>query len=158
MIPSALEPRTGRNRRIALIVSRFNEFISVRLLEGARDALLGRGFPSENLPEFWVPGAFELPLVAQELARSEKFDAILCLGAVIRGDTPHFDYVCAECARGIADVSRAARLPVLFGVLTTDNVEQAEARAGGRLGNKGSECALAALAAMDVLTRVRELA
>ncbi len=142
-------------RRIALVVSRFNEFVTARLLEGARAALLTKGVRPDDLVEYWVPGAFEIPLVAAEIVRQGRADAVVCLGAVIRGETPHFDFVAAECARGVAEVARTSGVPVAFGVLTTETVEQAEARSGGRLGNKGHEAALAALDSLAVLGAVR---
>lgn len=149
-------PDVSGGPRIALVIARFNEFVTSRLLAGAREALLAKRIAPERLLEFWVPGAFEIPLVAEEIAHGGRADAIVCLGAVIRGETPHFDFVAGECARGVAQVARTHRIPVVFGVLTTDTVEQAEARAGGRLGNKGREAALAALDTLAVLGAVRE--
>ena len=147
---------TGSGRRFALVVSRFNEFVTAKLRDGAREALLGRGVRESDILELWVPGAFEIPLVAQEIARTSRFDAVICLGAVIRGETPHFDYIAAECARGVAEVGRTSRVPTVFGVLTTDTVDQAQARAGGRLGNKGWDAANAALDTVSLLASVRE--
>jgi 6,7-dimethyl-8-ribityllumazine synthase len=147
---------SGSGRRFALVVSRFNEFVTAKLRDGAREALLARGVDQRDILELWVPGAFEIPLVAQEIARTSRFDAIICLGAVIRGETPHFDYIAAECARGVAEVGRTSGIPVVFGVLTTETVEQARARAGGKLGNKGWDAANAAIDTVSLLASVRE--
>lgn len=135
----------ARGLRFALVASRFNHLISVRLIEGARSALLERGLAPADLALFWVPGAFEIPQAARRLAESGRFDAIVTLGSVIRGGTPHFDYVCRGVTDGVREVMRATNVPVAFGVLTTDDIEQALARAGGTDGNKGEEVALAAL-------------
>lgn len=131
--------------KFALVVSRFNSFICDRLVEGAIDTLQRHGAVGENLTLIKVPGAFEIPLVAQKLARSGQYDALICLGAVIRGGTPHFEYVSAEVSKGIASVSLDTGVPVSFGVLTTDSVEQAIERAGTKAGNKGSEAAMGAI-------------
>jgi 6,7-dimethyl-8-ribityllumazine synthase len=131
--------------RVALVVSRFNHLISIRLLESARDTLLGHGLDTDDLELFWVPGAFEIPLAARRLAASGRFDAIVTLGSVIRGGTPHFDYVCRGVTDGVRDVMQDTGVPVGFGVLTTDDIDQALARAGGSDGNKGGEVALAAI-------------
>jgi 6,7-dimethyl-8-ribityllumazine synthase len=147
---------SGSGRRFALVVSRFNEFVTARLRDGAREALLARGVRDQDILELWVPGAFEIPIVALEIARTARFDAIICLGAVIRGETPHFDYVAGECARGVAEVGRMSGVPTVFGVLTTDTVEQARERAGGRLGNKGWDAANAAIDTAQLLASVRE--
>lgn len=135
----------GEHLRVGIVASRFNEAIVERLVDGARDCLTRHDVPDEFVTVVWVPGAFELPQAAGRLARSGEFDAIVCVGAVIRGDTPHFDYVAGEAARGVGDVALATGIPVTFGVLTTDSVEQADDRAGGKMGNKGFEAALAAL-------------
>jgi 6,7-dimethyl-8-ribityllumazine synthase len=135
----------ARGLRVALIVSRFNHLISVRLLDGAREELVERGLDSSDLELFWVPGAFEIPLAARRLAQSGRFDAIVTLGSVIRGGTPHFDYVCRGVTDGVREVMRESGVPVGFGVLTTDDIDQALARAGGSEGNKGGEVALAAI-------------
>ena len=135
----------GRGVRVAVVASRFNETIGRRLVSGALDCLRRHGVAEEDLFVAWVPGAFELPAVARRIATSGDVDAIVCVGAVIRGETPHFDHVASHAARGIGDVALNTGIPVTFGVLTTDTVEQAEARAGGKLGNKGFEAALAAL-------------
>ncbi len=131
--------------RVALVASRFNHLISIRLVEGARATLLERGIEPRDIDLFWVPGAFEIPQAARRLAESGRFDAIVTLGSVIRGGTPHFDYVCRGVTDGVREVMRTTNVPVAFGVLTTDDIEQALARAGGTEGNKGSEVALAAI-------------
>ncbi|MGE5842129.1 MAG: 6,7-dimethyl-8-ribityllumazine synthase [Deltaproteobacteria bacterium] len=140
--------------RFGLVVSRFNDFISSKLVEGAMDALKRHGAAEEQLLVVKVPGAFEIPLAAKKLAESGKVDAVICLGAVIRGSTPHFDYVAAEVSKGIAVVSLETKIPVAFGVLTTDNLEQAIERAGTKSGNKGWD---AALAAMEMVNLFRQL-
>jgi len=140
--------------RVAVIVSRFNDFISSRLVDGAMDALVRHGADENDVALMKVPGAFEIPLVAKKAAQSGKYDAIVCLGAVIRGSTPHFDYVAAEVSKGIAAVALESNIPVTFGVLTTDNLEQAIERAGSKAGNKGYE---AAVAAMEMANLFREL-
>jgi 6,7-dimethyl-8-ribityllumazine synthase len=132
-------------KRFALIVSRFNDFISEKLLSGAIDALKRSGAEDKDLDIVKVPGAFEIPLVAQKIAQKKKYDAVICLGAVIRGSTPHFDYVSAEVSKGIAAVSLEAGVPVIFGVITTDTIEQAIERAGTKAGNKGWSAAIAAV-------------
>ena len=131
--------------RVALVVSRFNHLVSIRLIDGAREALLEHGADPDDLELFWVAGAFEIPQAARVLAESGRFDAIVTLGSVIRGGTPHFDYVCRGVTDGVREVMRTSRVPVGFGVLTTDDVDQALARAGGSDGNKGGEVALAAV-------------
>lgn len=130
---------------VALVASRFNHLISIRLVEGARAVLLERGLDPEKLFLYWVPGAFEIPQAARRLAESGRFDAIVTLGSVIRGGTPHFDYVCRGVTDGVREVMRTTNVPVAFGVLTTDDIDQAIARAGGSEGNKGGEVALAAI-------------
>ena len=135
----------ARGLRIALVASRFNHLISIRLVEGAHAVLLERGAAPGDLFLHWVPGAFEIPQAARRLAETGRFDAIVTLGSVIRGGTPHFDYVCRGVTDGVREVMRATNVPVAFGVLTTDDVEQAIARAGGAEGNKGAEVALAAI-------------
>ncbi|KIH77390.1 6,7-dimethyl-8-ribityllumazine synthase [Geoalkalibacter ferrihydriticus] len=137
--------------RFGLIVGRFNSFISERLLEGAQDALIRHGAQDADLEIIRVPGAFEIPLVAQKAAGSGRYDALICLGAVIRGSTPHFDYVSAEVSKGIAHVSLDSGLPISFGVLTTDNLEQAIERAGTKAGNKGFEAAVGAIEMANLL-------
>jgi 6,7-dimethyl-8-ribityllumazine synthase len=135
----------GRHLRIGIVASRFNGAIATRLLDGVLDCLRRHGVEDQDVSVVWVPGAFELPAAASRLASSGEVDAIVCLGAVIRGDTPHFDYVAGEAARGIGEVSIRTGVPVTFGVLTTDDVEQADERAGGKSGNKGFDAAMAAL-------------
>jgi 6,7-dimethyl-8-ribityllumazine synthase len=135
----------GRGRRFAVVVSRFNQPVTSRLLDGALAAFQRHGVDDQDLDVAWAPGAFEIPLVAQRLARSEQFDAVVCLGAVIRGETMHFDYVAGECARGVREVGLETGIPCLFGVLTTDTLEQALDRAGGPHGNKGWDAAVAAM-------------
>ena len=141
--------------RFGIIVSRFNSFISDRLLEGALDTLLRHGAAQEQLTVVKVPGAFEIPLVAKTMAQSKKYDAVICLGAVIRGGTPHFEYVSSEMTKGIAVASLESGLPVAFGVLTTDSVEQAIERAGTKAGNKGVEAALSAIEMINLLGALR---
>jgi 6,7-dimethyl-8-ribityllumazine synthase len=144
-------------KRVAIAVSRFNDFVTVKLLEGAKDGLLRHGMQEDEITVAWVPGAFELPLVAQKLAETKMFDAIICLGAVIRGSTPHFDYVAGEAAKGINNVGLKYGIPVIFGVITTNTVEQAIERAGIRVGNKGWEAAVAAVEMMNVVEEVNHI-
>jgi len=141
-------------KRFALIVSRFNGLIGKKLLEGAIDCLIRHKVSQEDLTIVWVPGSFEIPLVALKLAQSNKYDAIICLGAVIRGNTAHFDYVAAEVSKGIASVALETGKPVIFGVLTTDTIEQAIERAGTKSGNKGFDAALSAIEMVDILSKV----
>jgi 6,7-dimethyl-8-ribityllumazine synthase len=138
-------PLNGAGLRLAIVVSRFNEFITERLLQGAIETAYECGVADRDIDVVWVPGAFELPTAALWLADSRRYDAIACVGAVIRGETPHFDFVAGEAARGIADVARESGLPVTFGVITADTLAQAQARAGGAAGNKGREAMLAAI-------------
>ena len=142
-----------RDCKIAIVASEFNHFIVQQLVDGAFDALGRNGVADQNISLAWVPGAFELPLAADRLAAQDQYDAIITLGAVIRGGTPHFDYVAGECARGVAEVGLKRGLPVIFGVLTTDNVEQALERAGSGEGNKGFDTAVAALQMIALLDR-----
>lgn len=145
-MPKIIEGRLdAKGLKIGILVSRFNSFIGERLVEGAVDALLRHGADNDNLTVVKVPGAFEIPPVAKQMAASGRFDALVCLGAVIRGATPHFDYVSAEVSKGIAAVSMEAGIPVTFGVLTTDTLEQAIERAGSKAGNKGFDAAVAAI-------------
>ncbi len=136
--------------RFGIVVSRFNEFISNKLLGGALDALQRHGAQSDNIEVAWTPGAFEVPLVAQKMARTKKYDAVICLGAVIRGSTPHFEYVSSEVSKGIAKVSLETEIPVIFGIVTTDTLEQAIERAGTKAGNKGWDAAVAAIEMADL--------
>ncbi len=142
---------TAKNMKVAIVVARFNEFITSKLLSGCVDCLLRHEAADEDLTVAWVPGAFEIPLAAQKLATSGKYDAVICLGAVIRGATPHFDYVCAEASKGIAQVSLQTGVPVAFGVLTTENIQQAVERAGTKAGNKGVDCAMTAMEMVNLL-------
>ena len=144
----------GKGRKIGIVVARFNSFISERLLEGAIDSLVRSGVATEDIVVARVPGAYEIPLVAQRMARSGRHEAIICLGAVIRGATPHFDYVAGEVAKGTAQVMLDTSIPVLFGVLTTETIEQAIERAGTKAGNKGADAALCALELANLLRRL----
>lgn len=137
--------------RVGIVVGRFNEFIVSKLLGGALDGLKRHGVQEENIEVAYVPGAFEIPLVAKKMAESDKYDAVICLGAVIKGATPHFDYVCAEAAKGIASVSLITEKPVTFGILTTNTIEQAIERAGTKAGNKGYDCAVTAIEMVNLL-------
>jgi 6,7-dimethyl-8-ribityllumazine synthase len=145
---------TGRGLKIGIIVSRFNEFISGKLLEGAKDALLRHEANEDDIEIAWVPGAYEIPLVAKKMAGSKKYDAVICLGAVIRGSTPHFDYVSNEVAKGVAMVGLETEKPVIFGVLTTDTLEQAIERAGTKSGNKGFDAAMSAIEMANLLKKL----
>ena len=144
----------GEGRKIGIVVARFNSFIAEKLLDGALDILKREGVADADITVARAPGAFEIPLVAQKMARSGKYDAVLCLGAVIRGATPHFDYVAAEMSKGIAHVMLETGLPVLFGVLTTDSIEQAIERAGTKAGNKGYDCALGAVEMVNLIRAI----
>ncbi|MFO7740155.1 MAG: 6,7-dimethyl-8-ribityllumazine synthase [Desulfatiglandaceae bacterium] len=155
-MPKVVEGRlSAAGFRFGIIVARFNDFISSRLVDGAMDALLRHGAAEENVSVIKVPGAFEIPLVAKKMAMSGQCDAIICLGAVIRGATPHFDYVAAEVSKGVASVGLEIGVPVIFGVITTDNLEQAIERAGSKSGNKGYE---GAVAAIEMVNLFKELA
>ena len=140
--------------KIGIVAARFNEFIVSRLIGGALDGLKRHDVPEEQIDLAWVPGAFEIPLVASKMAKSGKYDAVICLGAVIRGSTSHYDYVCNEVSKGIAAVSLESGIPVLFGVLTTENIEQAIERAGTKAGNKGYDCAVSAI---EMVNLIREM-
>ena len=137
--------------KVGIVVARFNEFITSKLLGGAVDALKRENVKDEDIEVSWVPGAFEIPLIAKKMAESKKYDAVICLGAVIRGSTSHYDYVCAEVSKGVAQVSMAADIPVMFGVLTTDTIEQAVERAGTKAGNKGFECGQGAIEMVNLI-------
>ncbi len=141
-------------KKFGIIVGRFNEFIGGKLLTGALDALKRHGGSEEDIEIIWVPGAFEMPLTAKKLAKSSKYDAVICLGAVIRGSTPHFDYVSNEVTKGIASVSLDTEVPVIFGVLTTDTIEQAIERAGTKSGNKGYDAAVTAIEMTNLLGQI----
>ena len=142
--------------RVGIVAARFNEFIVSKLLSGCEDGLLRHGVRSEDIAVAWVPGAFEIPLAAQAMAKSRKYDVVITLGAVIRGATSHYDYVCAEVSKGVANVSLNTGVPVLFGVLTTDTIEQAIERAGTKAGNKGAECAQGAIEMVNLLRSMAE--
>lgn len=145
---------SGQGRRVAVLASRFNDAITTRLADGAMDALVRHGVAAADVDLVWVPGAWELPVAARRLMASDRYDAVVAVGAVIRGETPHFDYVAGEASRGLARASEEFETPVGFGLLTCDTVEQAEARAGGGHGNKGWDAALAALEMIDLLDRL----
>lgn len=145
---------TAKNMKIAIVVARFNEFITSKLLSGCIDCLIRHEAADEDLTVAWVPGAFEIPMAAKKLAESGKYDAVICLGAVIRGATPHFDYVCAEASKGIAQVSMQTGVPVAFGVLTTENIQQAVERAGTKAGNKGVDCAMTAMEMVNLFKEI----
>lgn len=143
-----------QNIKIGIVVARFNEFITSKLLSGALDGLKRHNVEEADIEIVWVPGAFEIPLIASKMAKTKKYDAIICLGAVIRGSTTHYDYVCSEVSKGIAQVSLAESLPVLFGILTTENIEQAIERAGTKAGNKGFDCAVNALEMISLIRKM----
>ena len=144
----------SENIRVGVVCARFNDFIVSRLLAGCEDTLLRHGVREEDIAVAWVPGAFEIPLIASKMAKSGKYDAVIALGAVIRGSTSHYDYVCSEVSKGVANVALSSDIPVMFGVLTTDTIEQAIERAGTKAGNKGSECAQGAI---EMVNLIREL-
>lgn len=140
--------------KVGIVVARFNEFITSKLLGGAIDGLKRENVKEDDIDVAWVPGAFEIPLITKKMAESKKYDAVICLGAVIRGATSHYDYVCAEVSKGVAQVSMNADIPVMFGILTTDTIEQAVERAGTKAGNKGFECAQGAI---EMVNLIREM-
>jgi len=142
---------SGRGLRIGIIAARFNEFITSKLIAGAEDALVRHEVAREDIELAWVPGAFEIPLVAKKMAKSGKYDAVITLGAVIKGSTPHFDYVCAEVSKGVASVSLESEIPVIFGVLTTNTIEEAIQRAGTKAGNKGFDAGVTAIEMVNLL-------
>jgi len=144
----------GRDVKIAIVAGRFNEFITSKLVGGALDVLKRNDVSEENIDIAWVPGAFEIPLITKKLANTQKYDAIITLGAVIKGSTPHFDYVCAEVSKGVAQISLQSELPVIFGVLTTNNIEEAIERAGTKAGNKGAD---AAFSAIEMINLIKEI-
>lgn len=146
----------GNNRRFAIVVSRFNEFITGKLLSGSLDALVRHETNQDDITVVWVPGAFEIPLAASRLAATGHYDAVICLGTVIRGATPHFDYVSAEVSKGVAQASMQSGVPVIFGVLTTNTIEQAVERAGTKAGNKGWDAAISALEMADLLPKLTD--
>ncbi|MCK4894644.1 MAG: 6,7-dimethyl-8-ribityllumazine synthase [Calditrichia bacterium] len=145
---------SAENRKFAIVISRFNEFISSKLLDGALDCLNRHKAADKNIQIFWVPGSFEIPLIAHRLAKSKKFDAVICLGAVIRGSTPHFDYISAEVSKGIAHAALETGLPVIFGIITADSLEQAIERAGTKAGNKGWDAALSGIEMSDLISKL----
>lgn len=144
----------NKDAKYGIVVARFNEFINLKLLEGALDALKRHGVAEEQIDIAWVPGAFEIPLIAQKMADQDKYDSIICLGTVIRGSTSHYDYVCSEVSKGIAHVSLNTGIPVMFGVLTTENIEQAIERAGTKAGNKGFEVATGAIEMVNLISEI----
>ena len=145
---------TGRELKFAIVVSRFNEFITNKLLGGALDTLHRHETRDEDIDVAWGPGAFEIPVVAKKFAESGKYDAVICLGAVIRGSTSHYDYVCNEVSKGVAQVNMSTGVPTIFGVVTTENIEQAIERAGTKAGNKGSDAAMAAMEMANLLKKI----
>lgn len=150
-MPKTIEGQlSAAGKRFCIVVSRFNDLVSQRLLDGALDCLKRHGGDEDKIDIIWVPGSFEIPAVADRVARSKRYQAVICLGAVIRGDTPHFDYIAAEVAKGVAHVSLSSGVPAIFGVVTTDNLDQALERAGSKSGNKGWEAALFAMEMADI--------
>lgn len=155
-MPKIVEGKiVAKGMKFGIVASRFNDFISGRLIEGAIDTLIRAGADEKDIAVYKVPGAFELPLTAKKLAKSARFDAIICLGAVIRGATPHFEYISAEVSKGIATVGLEAEIPVVFGVLTTDTIEQAIERAGTKSGNKGADAAISAIEMVDLFRKIQ---
>lgn len=144
----------SKDIKVGIVVARFNEFITSKLLGGAMDGLLRHDVKESDIDVAWVPGAFEIPLIASKMAKSGKYDAVICLGAVIRGSTSHYDYVCSEVSKGIANVSLNSDIPVMFGVITTENIEQAIERAGTKAGNKGYDCALGAIEMVNLIRTI----
>jgi len=144
----------SKDIKVGIVAARFNEFITSKLLSGALDGLKRHEVSEDSIDVAWVPGAFEIPLIASMMAKSRKYDAVICLGAVIRGSTSHYDYVCSEVSKGIANVSLNSDIPVMFGVLTTENIEQAVERAGSKAGNKGFDCATGAI---EMVNLIREI-
>lgn len=156
-MPNIIEGKiTGRGLKFAIVVSRFNEFITSKLLGGALDTLRRHETDDNDIDVIWVPGAFEVPLLAKKLASSKKYDAVICLGAVIRGATTHYDYVCNEVSKGIAAVGLSTGVPTIFGVVTTENIEQAIERAGTKAGNKGSDAAVSAMEMANLLKTIEQ--
>ena len=145
----------NNDAKIGIVVARFNEFITSKLLGGAVDTLIRHGISDDNISVAWVPGAFEIPLIAKKMAQTGNYDAVICLGAIIRGSTSHYDLVCNEAAKGVAQVSLEAGIPVMFGVITTENIEQAIERAGSKAGNKGSECAEGAIEMINLCRNIK---
>ena len=150
--------QVSKKMRVGIIAARFNEFMTSKLLSGAIDTLKRHDVNDEDIEIAWVPGAFEIPLIASKMASSGKYDAVVCLGAVIRGATTHYDYVCNEVSKGIAQVSLSTGIPVMFGILTTENIEQAIERAGTKAGNKGSDCAAGAIEMVNLIREMEQSA
>ena len=146
----------AKDIKVGIVAARFNEFIVSKLVGGAIDGLVRHDVKEDDIDVAWVPGAFEIPLIASKMAKSGKYDAVICLGAVIRGNTSHYDYVCAEVSKGVATVSLNSDIPVMFGVLTTDNIEQAIERAGTKAGNKGYDCALSAIEMVNLIREIEK--
>lgn len=146
----------AKDMKIGIVAARFNEFITANLLSGAVDALTRHEVGENDIEVAWVPGAFEIPLIASKMAKSGKYDAVICLGCVIRGSTTHYDYVCSEVSKGIANVSLNSETPVMFGVLTTENIEQAIERAGTKAGNKGYDCAVGAIEMVHLIRQIEK--
>ena len=144
----------AQGMKVGIVCGRFNEFIGSKLVDGAVDGLVRHGVDEDDISVAWVPGAFEIPLIAKKMALSGKYDAVICLGAVIRGSTSHYDYVCNEVSKGVAAVSLESGIPVMFGILTTDNIEQAIERAGTKAGNKGYDCALGAVEMVNLIKNI----
>lgn len=144
----------AKDMKFGIVAARFNEFIVNKLVSGAEDALLRHGTDGENITLAWVPGAFEIPFAAKQMALSGKYDAIICVGTVIRGSTSHYDYVCNEVSKGVASIGLETGVPILFGVLTTENIEQAVERAGTKAGNKGTDCAMSALEMINLMKNI----
>lgn len=144
----------GRDEKIGIVCARFNEFIVSKLLGGAVDGLVRHGIDEDNIDVAWVPGAFEIPLICQKMVQSGKYDAVIALGTVIRGSTSHYDYVCNEVSKGVAQVGLQAGVPVMFGILTTENIEQAIERAGTKAGNKGYDCATGAIEMINLMKQI----
>ncbi len=145
---------TARNKRFAIVISRFNEFIGNKLLDGATDCLLRHDALEENIDVYWVPGSFEIPLVAKKAAESGRYDSVICLGAVIRGETPHFDFIASEAAKGIAQASLQTGIPIMFGIITADTIEQAVNRAGAKAGNRGFDAAMSAIEMCNLIGKI----
>ncbi len=154
MAKSIVGKMDASGKSFGIVVSRFNEFITGKLLDGALDALARHNADEKKITVAWVPGSFEIPAVAQKMAQSKKFDAVICLGCVIKGDTPHFDYIAAEVSKGVANIGLKSGLPVIFGVLTTDNIEQSIDRAGTKAGNKGSQAAESAIEMINLYSQL----
>ena len=144
----------AKGMKIGIVAARFNEFIVSKLIEGARDALLRHDVAEDDIDLCWVPGSFEIPVAAKKMAESKKYDALICLCSVIRGSTSHYDYVCAEVSKGVAQVGLSSGLPVMFGILTTDTIQQAIERAGTKAGNKGYDCALGAIEMINMMKKI----